>query len=194
MKFKIWSSAVAVTLFAALAMPVGMTAQDNPSQDHKSKHQKYKLIDIGTFGGPNSLGASIFFTAGVLLSNEGTVAGGADTSTSDPNCFIDCFVNHAYRFREGVLNDLGTLPGINLSSYADTISANGRLIVGVSENGTTDPLTGFQEYHAVLWRDGGITDLGTLGGSLSFPFWANDRGQVVGGALNSIPDPWWSVP
>ena len=178
---------------ASPPIPVGMAAQDNPSQDRKSKHQRYKLIDLGTFGGPNNVGGGIVPPGPNQLTNQGTVVAGADTSTPDPNCFIDCFVNHAYRFREGVLEDLGALPGINLSSYATDISRNGQRIVGVSENGTTDPLTGFQEYHAVLWGHDGITDLGTLGGNLSMTFSANNHGQVVGGALNTIPDPWWLV-
>src|SRR5271167_4486596 len=54
MKPRTWMWMPVVSLFAVLAMPVGMAAQDNPSQDHKPKHQKYKLIDLGTFGGPNS--------------------------------------------------------------------------------------------------------------------------------------------
>ena len=53
MKLKEWTSVVVImTLFAALAMPVCMPAQDNPSQNHKPKHHGYKLIDLGTFGGP----------------------------------------------------------------------------------------------------------------------------------------------
>ena len=54
MKSRTWMWTTVVYLFAALAMPVGMAAQDNPSQDHKQKHHQYKLIDLGTFGGPNS--------------------------------------------------------------------------------------------------------------------------------------------
>ena len=54
MKSRTWMWTTVVYLFAALAMPVGMAAQDNPSQDHKPKHHQYKLIDLGTFGGPTS--------------------------------------------------------------------------------------------------------------------------------------------
>jgi hypothetical protein len=42
----------AAALLATLAVPVRMIAQDGqvPTQNHR----RYKLIDIGTFGGPNS--------------------------------------------------------------------------------------------------------------------------------------------
>ena len=70
-------------LFAALAMPVGMAAQDNPSQDHKPKHHQYKLVDMGTFGGP----ASYIEVNGYgipILNNPGVLTGWADTTTPDP--------------------------------------------------------------------------------------------------------------
>jgi probable HAF family extracellular repeat protein len=86
------------------------------------------------------------------------------------------------------LTDLGALPGGG-SSQAEWITANG-LIAGISQNGQTDPLIpGFPEFRAVLWQNGGITDLGTLeGGYESLAFAVNNRGQVVGPALNTIPD------
>jgi hypothetical protein len=48
-----------------------------------------------------------------------------------------------------------------VSSQSTWISANG-LIAGTSQNDQTDPLfPGFPENHAVLWRNGFISDLGT---------------------------------
>ncbi len=164
-------------------------AQDK--QDHNNKHHHYKLIDLGTFGGPTS-----YFTNGFdgILNNHGTAAGWADTSTPDPVpsfCYNpDCFVSHAFQWQSGVLTDLGTLVA-GWSSNAFWISGNG-LIAGNSQNGEIDPLIpGFPEFRAVLWQKGGITDLGTLeGGYESLAGAVNNRGQVAGAALNTIPDPF----
>jgi probable HAF family extracellular repeat protein len=52
-------------------------------------------------------------------------------------------------------------------------------------------LAGNTSRHAALWRDGAITDLGTLGGPNSAVFWPglNDRGLVVGIAQTADPEP-----
>jgi probable HAF family extracellular repeat protein len=171
----------AMTLFATLAMPVQLAAQ----------HTRYKLVDLGTFGGPGSTPTEFQ----QVLNNRGTVVGGADTPSLNPfpNCFNpfnapDCYVQHAFVWRDDALADLGTLRG-GSSSFAYFISDNG-LIVGGSENGVIDPLAGTPEFHAVLWRHGKIKDLGTLGGTSSGAFQVNNAGQVIGAAQNAIPDPF----
>jgi len=193
MHAKMFSRVTTMTLFAALAMPVCIAAQDNPSPDHKTKHQKYKLIDLGTFGGPNSYvnGPTI-----PDLSNGGTYAGSADTSVPDPYAPYycaspDCLVLHAQKWWNGVGTDLGTLPGTNLSSGATWVSGNG-IIAGASENGLIDPLLGMPEVRAVVWtKDDQIVNLGALeGGYESFADAVNDRGQVAGWFTNTIPDPF----
>jgi probable HAF family extracellular repeat protein len=174
-------------LFAALALPGRLAAQQN----HKFHH--YKLIDMGTLGGPNSS----VVEATRVLNNQGASVGQADTSTPDPNypnCPIpvlpcDPFIEHAFQWTRGVLTDLGALPGDN-SSLPFWISGNG-LIAGISENRLIDPMLGVPEIHAVLWRNGQITDLGTLeGGYESVASAVNRRGQVVGVSTNLIADPF----
>jgi probable HAF family extracellular repeat protein len=52
-------------------------------------------------------------------------------------------------------------------------------------------LLGVPEINAVLWEGGQIVNLGTLeGGYESNAFAVNDRGQVAGVFLNTIPDPF----
>ena len=95
---------------------------------------------------------------------------------------------HAFRWRDGALSDLGTLPG---GANSQAFWANERgLIAGMSQNGEVDPLLGIQALKAVVWEDGNIIDLGTLGGGYeSVAQSINNRGQVTGISLNTIPDP-----
>ena len=173
----------AVALLVALAVPVSLAAQE-----HHNKHHKYNLIDLGTFGGPNVL-FNFSGSPNRLLNNQGVITGGADTSIVDPYCFNtpDCFVDQAFKWQEGVLTNLGTLGGSNSQGF--WINDKGQ-IAGFAQNGMFDPLRGIQLVHAVLWNDeGAITDLGTFGGYESLSQAVNKRGQVVGLAANTIPDP-----
>jgi probable HAF family extracellular repeat protein len=86
---------------------------------------------------------------------------------------------------------LGTLPGGTGKNSSQAFWTNDRgQTVGLSTNGTVDPLTGQLVVHAVLWSDRGkIKDLGTFGGYDSFSQAINKSGQVVGLATNATPDP-----
>ena len=191
MKSRTWTWMTAVYLFAALAMPVGTAAQDNPSQDYKHKHHQYKLIDLGTFGGPNSFVPNLE----VSINSRGTAIMQGDTPAADPfypNCFQDCFVNHAGAWRDGVLTDLGVLNNPNNSCQPTWINDRD-MVVGACENGLIDPLANFPEIDAAVWKDGQIVDIGTLGGNASAATAVNNRGQVTGNAYNTIPDPFYGT-
>src|ERR1700686_592139 len=71
----------AITFFAALAIPVRLAAQGNKD---RQKHHHYQLIDLGTFGGPQSWVFGGFEVPAATLNNAGTVVGGADSSQSNP--------------------------------------------------------------------------------------------------------------
>jgi len=173
------------SLAAFLALPVEAIAQKQ-AQEHPQAHKHYTLVDIGAFGGPHS---QVNFNSRVINS-PGTVVGGASTAVPDPLCTFDapyCFYMHAFRWKNGVETDLGTLPGGN-NSFAAAINDRG-WVVGSSENGLIDPAFG-PVADPALWRDGQVIDLGTLGGPLGIAGDINARGQVAGGALNAIPDPF----
>ena len=191
----------AVVFAAALVpiaeLPVRLAAQEQSEQQEHQEHKqlRYKLIDIGTFGGPSStVPGPNFGPSGSAnsVNNRGMVVGTADTPSPDPDGFFtqDFFIAHAFARQKGVTTDLGALgpvPGINVSN-ANWIAETG-LIGGFSENGVIDPLIpGSPEIRAVLWKDSQIIDLGTLGGNESFANAVNNRGQVVGWAQNTIPD------
>src|SRR6202007_681477 len=136
---------------------------------------RYRLIDLGTLGGPNSAEN----IQSPILNKEGVVVGFSDTSI--PCAIPACFFFHAFRWHEGILSDLGTLPDGD-NSVAFGINARTQTI-GQSEKGLIKPLAGGAENRAVLWEKGGqIINLGTLGGNDSAAFAINSRGQIVGGA------------
>lgn len=182
----------AITLSAALLLPASLMAQDDA---HREAHHRYKLVDLGTFGGPHSRG-SVNGDGGRLLNNAGVVASYADFATPDPNapdlCFDPdvCLVAHAAKWRRSNPIDLGALDN-TYSSAAGSINDRG-WATGQSQTGVvgSDFPFGF-EVHAVLWRDRSILDLGTLpGGNSSIGISVNNAGQIVGFANNGIPDPF----
>ena len=173
-----------LTVFAASTVPIRLAARE---------HHRYRLIDMKTFGGPQS------YTYGEdaqSLNAGGTAVGQADTSVLDPNypnvnplvdLFPDPFIQDAFRWRKGARIDLGALPGIN-SSVADWVNDWG-VAVGTSTTGSLDPITGFPAANAVVWIDRYILNLGTLdGGYESLATTINDRGQIAGVSSNSTPD------
>src|SRR5207248_2774931 len=112
-----------------LALIVGSLAL--PLMTQAEQHPRYKLIDLGTLGGPSS--GFDFYTQ--IVNNRGTVVGGADTPNPDPfdppfdpNCVAPgCFLQHAFQWRKGFLTDLGALPGGG-SSRALWINQRGQTV------------------------------------------------------------------
>jgi probable HAF family extracellular repeat protein len=181
----------ALTLFAALALPVQLAAQ----------HHHYEVIDLGIFGGANSyVGTSPVLQ---ILNNQGVVAGVADTAIPSPNCINpfsgtnafsanDCLQTYGFKWQDGKLIKLPPLPG-GTNSAAFYVNGHG-LVLGASDIGGLDPITGLPAQLAVLYSpNGGITPLGTLGGSSSGGNAVNNLGQAVGCASTGEPDPFFGV-
>jgi len=100
---------------------------------------------------------------------------------NDANVVVGRFVtasmqDHAFAWKNGVMTDLGTLPGGDRSSAQD-ISRDGT-IVGYSFN-----RAGY--VRAVRWKNGFKRNLGTLGGKESFALAINDLGVIVGWATTA---------
>ena len=182
-----------LTFVAVLAITLPVLGQNEPSHN---KAPRYKLMDLGTFGGPVSY---VCFSCGGLNQQKSLVTSAADTATLDPNypninpIFFgsDPYIVHAFRWEQGLLGDLGVLPG-GTSSGGLAINNHG-VVAGYSTTGAIDPATGWPVVNAALWRNGEILNLGTFGGTLSVAWFLNNSGQVVGQALNTIPDPFADV-
>lgn len=159
------------------------------AQAQGNHHSHYKVIDTGSFGGPNSH----MTIQAHILNNDGTFTGFADTPDTDPyapdECWDgDCLVAHTFRWSDGKLTELGVLNG-GPNSESNWISANG-LIAGDSQDGLLDPLTGFWEVQGVLWKGDKTIPVGTLArGSNSLTRGVNSNGEVVGFSSTTVPDP-----
>jgi probable HAF family extracellular repeat protein len=154
-------------ILAVLAVPSRLAAAAAPPQ--------YVGVDLGTLGGSYAY----VDTPAKMLSSNGVIVGDAGTSTGE---------DVAYRWQKGAMTGLGTLAG---GDFSVAFEQNGHgAIVGDSDFGALDPLTGVPEVHGVIWSGGRITDLGTLGGTQSWVGSINSRGQVAGSAANTVTDPF----
>jgi probable HAF family extracellular repeat protein len=152
----------------------------------------WTLVDLGTLGGPGSYGAAV--------SDTGIVVGCSDVQ---PNGV------HAFIYEGGVMRDLGTASdaggnscalAVNDSGIAAGRSGSGELVVwsgsGVTHLGVTGDVGDINDAgvvvgsyrsgtgtRAFIYRDGTLTDLGTLGEGVSAQNAAtaiNAREEVVG--------------
>ena len=92
------------------------------------------------------------------------------------------FAESQHDQQQYTITDLPSLGGTN--SRANSIN-NRSWLAGYSN------LAGNQSRHAALWRDGALTDLGTLGGPNSNVTWSvkSNSGLVAGISQTSTPDP-----
>jgi probable HAF family extracellular repeat protein len=135
-----------------------------------------------------TLGGNNGFATGA--NNHGQVVGWAENAVHDPTCVPP----QVLQFRAVVwesdgnrIHELPPLPG-DTSGAATAINDSGQ-IVGIS--GTCDQAVGrFTAAHAVLWENGGVTDIGNLGGAAwNTPMAINQQGDIVGFAGQPGDDP-----
>jgi probable HAF family extracellular repeat protein len=147
----------------------------------------YHVTNLPSLGGTVARGNS--------LNDRGWVAGYSNLTGDQSR-------HAALWLHGGAPIDLGTLGGPN-SSVTWPVKNDTGLIAGISQTATPDPLgeawscsaffagsspTGFTCL-GFVWDGGAMRPLPTLGGNNGFATGANDLGQVVGWAENSVHDP-----
>jgi probable HAF family extracellular repeat protein len=142
------------------------------------------MTPMPTLGGNNSLAYQI--------NNRGNVVGVAETPAIDPTCSAPYLEAKPVVWQGGTLQELPLTPG-DTDGFGYGINDRGQV---VGATGTCNQLVPFTSSHAVLWPkgpNGGVIDLGNLGGTLlNIAFYINNRGQIVGqsavaGSANCTP-------
>src|SRR5439155_962661 len=130
------------------------------------------MQDLGTLGGPDAQSN--------FVNDQGQVAGFSYTdSTPNPSTSIPTL--HPSLWQNGVLADLGTLPGDRFSVPFAINSRN--QVVGES---CPQSCENHLKNHAVLWENGSIFDLNSLivnghsGLRLTIAIAINDNGVIAG--------------
>jgi len=146
------------------------------------------MTDLGTFSATSMSEATAVNSTGdvvggsngqaFLVHNEKMtdLGPGEATGINDFGEIVGGTSQHAFLISSGKLTtlpDLSTYGGGGYSS-ASGINNNRQIV------GSSDTAGGYS--HAVLWANGAITDLGTLGGTQSAAYAINNLGQVTGWA------------
>ncbi len=132
-----------------------------------------EMTPLPTLGGYNGYAAG--------MNNRGQVAGWAENTVHDPTCIapqVLQFEPVVYGPDRGKIQQLPTFPG-DPDGAATDINDQGQ-VVGIS--GTCFVAVGsFSAAHALLWQNGSVTNLGSLGGvAWNTPVAINNHSVVVG--------------
>ena len=144
---------------------------------------RFKVVDLTPLRFVPDLQPEVSLVHGTMsINNLGQVVGWAENGVHDPNCCC----TQVLQFRPAVwdlgsgdqIHDLPLISG-DTSGAATAINDNGQ-VVGIS--GICDQALGrHTARHAVLWENGGVTDIGNLGANWwNTPTAINQQGDVVG--------------
>jgi probable HAF family extracellular repeat protein len=146
---------------------VGNADTDDPNYELHPRafvwDSAHGMRDLGTLNGG--------WSSATDINENGQIVGSSDAIAPNGNSTA-----HAFLYEDGVMRDLGVLPGF-VGSYSQSINAKGQ-IVGQLVSNRSFPVRTF------LYSDGVMQDIGALPGfDEIIPGDINDQGQVVGTAL-----------
>jgi probable HAF family extracellular repeat protein len=168
-----------------MLLAISITAYYGATLAQELANQQYDVVSLPSMGGTRSQGNSV--------NNRGWVTGFSRLPGDQSR--------RGALWRDGSIIDLGTLGGPN-SSVAWPVKNNRGIIVGISQTPMPEPLgerwscsaffTGPNDVGytclGFVWEKGVMRALPTLGGNNGFATGANNRGQVVGWAENTVRD------
>lgn len=131
------------------------------------------MQDLGTLGGNDASAA--------VVNEKGQVAGYSFTNTT-PNDTTGIPTVHPFLWKNGTMRDLGSLGGTLSVPGSFNLAPGGQVLNDSGNVAGTSMLAGDEVWHAFVWSNGTMIDLGTLGGSTSDAVAINNKGQVVGRA------------
>jgi probable HAF family extracellular repeat protein len=184
MKTTLLKSMSTVSLLAALAMPVGLTAQEQSAAQERTPEPARYTIDLGTLEGGT-------FSQPFFINKYGLISGSASLPDG---------TQHAVLWLEGLMGDIGApgLGGPNSVAFGDNVRFQA---AGEAETSTLDPkgedFCGFGTHLTCLpflWKEGVMNPLPTLGGNNGVAYAINNRGEVAGTAENTTLDPQCPAP
>jgi probable HAF family extracellular repeat protein len=135
---------------------------------------QYSPVDLGTLGG--------VFSVAHDINKRGQIVGRASLPSGE---------QHAFLWEHGVMQDLGTLPGGHFSE-AFAINDRGQ-IAGWSDLDQSTCTLFDGCWHAFLWVDGAMTDLGGIDSRFqSYAYDINKGGDIAGiGNTADYPNDSW---
>jgi probable HAF family extracellular repeat protein len=132
-----------------------------------------EMTALPTLGGNNGFAAAV--------NNRGEIVGWAETKFHDPTCVAPQVLQFEAVVWGPAKGQIRKLPAYQSDpdTAATAINQKGQ-VVGIS--GTCDVAVGaFSAKHAVLWEDGKVINLGSLGGAgWNTPVSINNRGEIAG--------------
>jgi probable HAF family extracellular repeat protein len=161
------------------------TATAGDDDSYWRKRPEFRVVNLSSLGGAENAGNSI--------NDHGLVAGFANLPDNNSR--------HAMLWLYGFRFDLGTLGGPN-SNVPWPVKNTRGLVAGIAQTTTPQPrgetwscriffaapTQAATTCQGVVWEEGRIRALPTLGGDNGFATGANNRRQVVGWAENKVED------